>query len=73
MKYLAATPGKMSKQRFFKQRFGRGKSPGNLPAEYIQEHMEDDDLNSAIVSPPLKYVARINSFVTSDTDKELER
>ena len=63
----------MSKPGFFKQRFGRGKSSGNVPAEYMQEHMEDDDLNSAIVSPPLKFVARINSFATSDTDKELER
>lgn len=34
--------------------------------------MEDDDLNSAIVSPPLRYVARINSFATLEANEELE-
>ena len=63
----------MSRTGFFEQRFGRGEGVTKLPAEYIQERMEDDDLNSAIVSPPLKYVARINSFATSETNKELER
>ena len=63
----------MSKHAFFKQRFGRGKGSTNLPAEYIQEHMEDEDLNSAVASPPLRYVARINSFATSETNDELER
>lgn len=63
----------MSKHGFFKQRFGRRKGSTNLPAEYIQEHMEDDDLNSAMVSPPLRYVARINSFATIETNEELER
>ena len=55
------------------QRFGRGKGLTNVPAEYIQEHMEDDDLNSAVASPPLRYIARINSFATSETNEELER
>lgn len=63
----------MSTHGFFKQRFGRQKGSTNLPVEYIQEHMEDEDLNSAVVSPPLKYVARINSFATSETNEELER
>lgn len=63
----------MSSQGFFKQRFGRGRGSKNVPAEYIQEHMEDDDLNAAVASPPLRYVARINSFATSETNEELER
>ena len=63
----------MSKHGFFKQRFARRKGSTNLPAEYIQEHMEDDDLNSAMTSPPLQYVARINSFATSETSEQLER
>lgn len=62
----------MSKHGFFKQRFGRRKGSTNLPADYIQEHMEDNDLNSAIVSPPLKFAARINSFATSEINDELE-
>ncbi|KAL9134028.1 MAG: hypothetical protein Q9175_004793 [Cornicularia normoerica] len=62
----------MSKHGFSKQRLGRRKGSTNLPAEYIQEHMDDDDLKAAISSPPLKYVARINSFATSETNKELE-
>ena len=69
----AAILEKMSKHGFFKQRFARRKGSTNIPVEYIQEHMEDDDLNSAMVSPPLGYVARINSFTTSETNKELER
>ena len=44
-----------------------------MPAEYIQEQTEDEDLNSAVALPPLKYVARINSFATSETNEELER
>lgn len=63
----------MSKHGFFKQRLGRRKGSTNLPAEYIQEHMHDDDLNTAIDSPPLKYIARINSFATSEINQELER
>ena len=63
----------MSKHGLFKQRFPRRKRSTNLPAEYIQEHMEDNDLNSAMTSPPLQYVARINSFDTSETNEQLER
>ena len=63
----------MSKSGFLKQRFGRRNGSTNLPAEYIQEHMEDDELKTAIISPPLKYVARINSFTTSEISRELER
>ncbi|CAD6587129.1 MAG: hypothetical protein ASARMPREDX12_002758 [Alectoria sarmentosa] len=62
----------MSKHGFFKQHFGRRKGSTNLPAEYIQEQTEDEDLNSAVALPPLKYVARINSFATSETNEELE-
>ena len=63
----------MSKHTLFKHRFARGKGSTNIPVEYIQEHMEDEDLNSAITSPPLRYVARINSFATVETNEELER
>ena len=63
----------MSKHGFFKQHFGRRNGSTNLPAEYIQEQTEDQDLNSAVALPPLKYVARINNFATSETNEELER
>ena len=63
----------MSTHGLFKHRFARWKGSTNIPVEYIQEHMEDDDLNSAITSPSLRYVARINSFATMETNEELER
>jgi len=73
-KYFKATvTSKMSKHKVFKPHFGRRGDWKNLPAEYIQDHMEDEDINSALVSPPLKYIARINSFGTSETNEELER
>lgn len=62
----------MSKHGSLKQRFGRRKGSQSLPAEYIQEHLEDEDLNAAVIAPPLKYVARINSFATPKTSDELE-
>lgn len=63
----------MSKHGFFKQHFARRKNSANIPVEYIEEHMEDEDLNSAMTSPPLTYVARINSFATRETNEKLER
>ncbi len=63
----------MSKHGFFKQHFTRRQGSTNTPVDYMQEHMEDDDLNTAMTSPPLRYVARINSFATSETNEELER
>ena len=63
----------MSKHKFFKPRFGKRGDSATLPAEYIEEHMEDEDLSPAVVSPPLKYVSRINSFATEEAAKELER
>ena len=63
----------MSKYQRFKTHIAQQKDAKNLPAEYIQDHMEDEDLNSAIITPPLKYAARINSFTTLETIDDLER
>ena len=65
--------GRMSKSGFLEQHFGRRNDSANLPAEYIQEHMEDDELKTAMITPPLQYVSRINSFATSEIARELER
>lgn len=61
------------KRRHFLPHSSLQKESKNLPADYIQDHMEDEDLNRAIVSPPLKYAARINSFTTHKTIDKLER
>ena len=63
----------MSNHGFFKQRFTSRKGTTNIPVDYIEEHMEDDDLNTAMTSPPLTFVARINSFSTTETKNELEK
>ena len=64
----------MSEQGFFRRHFvPRQGSSNNIPAEYIQEHMKDAGLNSAMRTPPLTYIARINSFATPETNELLER
>lgn len=63
----------MSKHALFKHHFAHRKGTTNIPVQYIQEHMEDNDLNSAMAAPPLTFVARINSFVTPETNDSLER
>ena len=64
----------MSKHGLFRHHFvHRQDSSNNIPAEYIQEHMEDAGLNSAMKTPPLTYIARINSFGPPETKKLLER
>lgn len=69
----APRSSKTSKSKPSSPHFDQHRNPKRLPAKYIQDHMEDEDLNSAMTSPPLKYVARVNSFVTTAKAEELER
>ena len=64
---------RMSRSGFLEQHSGRRNRSANLPAEYIQEHMEDNELKTAMITPPLQYVSRINSFATPEIARELER
>ena len=60
----------MSKHRLLGA-FSRKKDSSNLPAEYIQDRMEDENVNLAM-GVPLQFVARINSFGTPDVEEKLQ-
>lgn len=64
----------MSKYRPFKRSSGGQSSfVQDFPAAYMQNRMEDEDLNAALECPPLQYVSRTNSFETKETIEELKR
>lgn len=69
----APRASRTSKAKPLSLHLDRHQNPKHLPAKYIQDHMEDEDLSSAMTSPPLKYVASVNSFVTTAKAEELER
>ena len=63
----------MSKYSRFKRSAGGQSSLQDLPVAYMQNHMEDADLNAALEGPPLHYVSRTNSFETKEKIEELQR
>ncbi len=50
----------------------RPKQSPNIPATFMQEHIESD-LSPAITTPPLQYTSEISAFVTAKKKEELLR
>ena len=63
----------MSKYSLFKRPPGGQSSLQHLPVAYMENRIDDTDLNAALEGPPLHYVSRTNSFETKETIEELQR